>query len=230
MAHGGPIKAVIFDAYGTLFDVYSISTLAEDLFPGRGTKLAELWRDRQIDYSRLRTLSGQYRDFWLITQDALEYAATRLDLGMTAAYRMQLLDQYAQLAAFAEIKSSLRDLAARGFKLGILTNGNDTMIAQNIRAADLDGLFDHILSVAHVRQFKTAPAAYQMGPDAFGTSAGEILFVSSNHWDVCGAAWFGYHTLWVNRAGLPPEQLGISPDAQGADLRAVVLYLDSLAN
>ncbi len=223
-----PVKVIIFDAYGTLFDVYSISQVAEEIFPGHGERLAELWRDRQIDYTRIRTLSDQYRDFWLITVDALNYACARLGLDLNDDRRAQLLDQYGRLSAFPENIQTLQTLRARGFRLGILTNGNRTMIDQNIQSAQMTGLFDHVQSVEKVGKFKTAPQAYQLGPDAFDLPSANILFVSSNNWDICGAGWFGYHTFWVNRASLPPEQLGIGPNGQGADLTSVVSYLDAL--
>lgn len=224
MAEAGLIKAVAFDAYGTLFDVYSIGALAEELFPGAGKALAELWRDRQIDYTRIRTLSGRYADFWSVTGDALNFACDRLGLALTPDARARLMDQYARLGAFPENLGVLESLRRLGLPLAILSNGTPAMIASAVSAAGMDGLLDHILSADSVRRFKTAPEAYQLGPDAFGCPAGEILFVSSNAWDVCGATWFGYTAFWVNRAGAPLERLGVRPAGEGRSLADVVNF------
>jgi 2-haloacid dehalogenase len=221
------IKAVLFDAYGTLFDVYSVSLAAEKLFPGHGARFAEIWRDRQIDYTRLRTLSDQYKNFWDITADALDFTAARLGLSLTPEARVALLSAYETLTPFPENIGALKQLRAHGLPLGILTNGNHSMIAGHVRNAGMDDLFDHILSVEAVRKFKTAPEAYQLGPDAFGLPAHEILFVSSNNWDACAATWFGYQTFWVNRANALAERLGVEATAIGKTLNDVVQFLQT---
>jgi 2-haloacid dehalogenase len=223
------IKAIAFDAYGTLFDVYSVGTLAEELFPGFGAELAALWRDRQIEYTRIRTMSGQYADFWQITGDALEFACERLGLPLTGRARERLMGQYARLPPFPENLAALQQLRAQAIPLAILSNGTPGMIANAVSAAGMDGLFAHLLSVDGVRRFKTAPEAYQLGPDAFGCPAQDILFVSSNAWDACGATWFGYTTFWVNRAGAPLERLGVRPTAEGRTLSDVVGFVTTAA-
>ena len=224
MVEARTIKGIAFDAYGTLFDVYSIGALAEEIFPGDGKALAELWRDRQIDYTRIRTQSGQYADFWTVTGDALDFACDRLALALTPRDRDRLMAQYERLDAFPENLRVLQELRRLGVPLGILSNGTPWMIANAVAAAGMDGLFDHILSADSVRKFKTAPEAYQLGPDAFGCAASEILFVSSNAWDACGATWFGYQTFWVNRAGAPLERLGARPVGEGRSLDDVVAF------
>jgi 2-haloacid dehalogenase len=135
--------------------------------------------------------------------------------------------QYERLTAFPENRNLLQRLKSHGLPLAILSNGTAQMIASAVSAAGMDGLFDHILSVDQVKRFKTAPEAYQLGPDAFGCPACEILFVSSNGWDVCGATWFGYTTFWVNRAGAPLERLGVQPSAQGRSLSDVAAFLEA---
>jgi len=219
------INAVLFDAYGTLLDVYSVSLAAENFFPGQGARFAEIWRDRQIDYTRLRTLSNQYKNFWDITIDALDFTAEKLGLPMSPDQRVALLSAYETLTPFEENIPALKRLRTLGLPLGILTNGNHAMINGHVTNAGMDGLFDHILSVETVRKFKTAPEAYQLGPDAFGLSAPEILFVSSNHWDACAATWFGYQTFWVNRANAPAERLGVAATVSGKSLDDVVRFL-----
>ncbi len=225
MSENGTIRAIAFDAYGTLFDVYSIGAAAEALFPGRGAALTDLWRERQLDYSRLRALCNQYADFWSVTGDALDFACDRLGLALSPTERAVLMGQYATLKAFPENLTALQRLRAAGLPLAILSNGTSEMIGSAVAAAGMTGLFDFILSVETVRTFKTAPEAYQLGPTAFGCPAAEILFVSSNGWDVCGATWFGYTTFWVNRAANPPERLGISPTAAGQSLDDVAQYV-----
>lgn len=219
------IEAVAFDAYGTLFDVYSIGRLTETLFPGKGAALADAWRIAQIDYTRIRTLSDRYRDFLAITGDALDFAAAKLGLDLEGEARAALLAQYEKLEAFPENRAVLQGLKAGGLRLAVLSNGTPEMLASAIEAAGMDGLFEHVLSVEAVRQFKTAAAAYQLGPEAFGCPASRIAFVSSNGWDVCGATWFGYRTFWVNRASAALDRLGVEPDGEGRDLTDLVEFL-----
>ncbi|GIZ51500.1 haloacid dehalogenase type II [Noviherbaspirillum aridicola] len=219
------LHAIVFDAYGTLFDVYSISALAEKRFPGRGASLAELWRDKQIEYTRLRTMCSTYKPFWEVTQDALVFACRRLGLDLTLDAQNALMGQYARLQAFPENLGVLRKLKDMGLKLAILSNGNPQMLESAVSAAGMEGIFHHILSVDAVKKYKTAPEAYQMAPDVFGLSPKNMLFVSSNGWDVCGAAWFGYTTFWVNRAAAPLEELGVKPDAEGRDMKAMLDFV-----
>ncbi len=221
-----PINAIAFDAYGTLFDVYSISTLAEKLFPSQGVALAGLWRAKQIEYSQLRTLCATYKPFWEVTQDALVFSCKKLKLDLSFEAQNALMGQYSKLQAFPENLAVLRQLKEQRIKLAILSNGNPQMLDAVVKAAGMQGLFNHILSVDLVKKYKTAPEAYQLGPDVFGLSARNILFVSSNCWDVCGASWFGYTTFWVNRTAAPLEELGVAPNAQGRDLTDVLAYFE----
>ena len=214
-------RAVLFDAYGTLFDVYSVGLLAEQLFPGHGERLAVLWRDKQIDYTRLLTMSGRYRPFWDVTRAGLRFAAARLALSLDAASEERLMNQYRHLSAFPENREVLAELKRRGIVAGILSNGDPEMLGVAVKSAGFSGLLTHVLSVHGVKRFKTDPAAYAIGPQALKLPASEILFVSSNGWDAIGATWFGYTTLWVNRAGLPLEQLDTAPTRTGSSLREV---------
>jgi 2-haloacid dehalogenase len=216
--------AVLFDAYGTLFDVYSVTARAEQLFPGQGQALAAQWRTTQIDYTRLYTLSGRYKPFWDITQDALRYSLKRLNLPADTQAEKALMGQYACLSAFPENLPTLRALKQQGVRTGILSNGDPQMLQIAIDSAAMSGLFDWVLSVDAVKQFKTAPAAYALGAQAVGKPASEILFVSSNGWDACCATWYGYQTLWVNRAGLPVEELGATPTRIGSSLNDVMQF------
>jgi 2-haloacid dehalogenase len=220
-------KAVLFDAYGTLFDVYSVGLLAEQLYPGQGNALSVLWRDKQIEYTRLVTTSNHgahYQPFWDLTRAGLRYACRRLALELAPAAEERLMNQYRHLSAFPENKEVLAALKAKGVVTGILSNGDPEMLGVAVRSAALEGLLDHVLSVDVVRKYKTDPAAYALGPQATGLDAKQIAFVSCNAWDALAATWFGYRTLWVNRYQLPFEELGTQPTRTGTSLRDVLAF------
>jgi len=221
------LRAVVFDAYGTLFDVYSVGLLAEQLFPGLGNALGVLWRDKQIEYTHLTSMSGRYRPFWELTRSALRYAAQRLALPLTDAAESQLMNQYRHLSSFPENHGVLAELARRGVPAAILSNGDPEMLAVGVKSAGLQDFIAHVLSVDAVRKYKTDPAAYALGPQALGLPARQILFVSSNCWDAIGATWYGYTTLWVNRQGLPLEALDTEPTHTGTSLRDVLGFFPS---
>ena len=220
------IQAIAFDAYGTLFDVYSISQLAERFFPGHGIELAQMWRSKQIEYTQLRTMCSMYKPFWEVTQDALVFVCKKLELNLSLNAQNTLMGQYARLDAFPENLSALKSLRASGYKLSILSNGTTPMLQSAVDAAGMQGIFSHLMSVETVLKYKTAPEAYQLGPDVFGVPAKNILFVSSNCWDVCCATWFGYTTFWVNRANAPLEELGVTPHGSGHSLNDVIEFVE----
>jgi 2-haloacid dehalogenase len=218
-------KAVLFDAYGTLFDVYSVAMLAEQLFAGQGQALSILWRDKQIEYTRLVTTSNDgahYQPFWELTRAGLRYACKRLKLTLTSEIESQLMNQYRHLSAFPENREVLQALKSRGIATGILSNGDSEMLGIAVRSAGLEGLLDHVISVDSVRKFKTHPQAYALGEQATGVRAKQIVFVSCNAWDALAATWYGYQTLWVNRYDLPFEELGTQPSRTGSTLRDVL--------
>jgi len=207
-----------------------VALLAEQLFPGQGERLSMLWRDKQIEYTRLVSMSAaagpdgadHYRPFWELTRAGLRYAAARLELALDGAAEERLMNQYRHLSAFPENREVLVELRQRGIPAGILSNGDPDMLAVAVRSAGMTDLLQHVISVHGTRRYKTDPAAYALGPAALGLAAREILFVSSNAWDALGATWFGYTTMWVNRAGAPPEQLGPPPTRTGRSLRDVL--------
>ncbi len=235
-------RAVLFDAYGTLFDVYSVAQLAEQLFPGHGQTLSVLWRDKQIEYSRLVTTSNHgahYLPFWQLTQAALQYAmkvvvsratvqgaSGPLDANYLLEASSQLMNQYRHLSAFPENKEVLQALKDRGIPTGILSNGDPAMLDVAVKSAGLQTLLDHVISVDSIRKYKTHPDAYALGSQATGLQPKQILFVSSNGWDALAATWYGMQTLWVNRAGLPFEELGTQPTRTGTSLRDVMHFFD----
>ena len=229
--HG--VRAVLFDAYGTLFDVYSVALLAEQLYPGQGQALSQLWRDKQIEYTRLVSASAKgpqresvYRPFWALTRAALRYACKRLKLELSGEREERLMNQYRHLSAFPENREVLQALKARGIVTGILSNGDPAMLQAAVQSAGLAGLLDHVISVDAIRSYKTDPAAYALGEQATGLKAPQIAFVSSNGWDALAATWYGFQTLWVNRQGLPQEEIGPAPTRVATSLHSV---LDMLA-
>jgi 2-haloacid dehalogenase len=226
-------RAVLFDAYGTLFDVYSVALLAEQLFPGQGQRLAQLWRDKQIEYTRLVTTSNHgahYRPFWALTRSALTWAinsvapVARTDWPAFEARAAQLMNQYRHLSAYPENHEVLQALKSRGIVTGILSNGDPDMLGIAVRSAGLEGLLDHVISVDAIRQYKTHPDAYALGEQATGLSRHQIVFVSSNAWDALGATWYGFRTLWVDRQGQPFEELDTPPTRTGTSLREVLTF------
>jgi 2-haloacid dehalogenase len=202
-------RGFLFDAYGTLFDVHSVVEAGRAV-TADPMALSLMWRQKQLEYTWLRALMGRYEDFWAVTESALRYAVARLGLRATEAQIASLMDTYLRLACFPEVKSALERL--RGRPLGILSNGSPTMLEAAVRSSGLGGLIDHVLSVDAVRTYKPSPLVYALGPKALGIPAGNLLFVSSNAWDVAGAKAFGYRVCWCNRLNAPPEELGVTAD------------------
>ena len=229
------IKAVVFDAYGTLFDVYSVQTLAEQLYPGHGADIAVKWRDKQVEYTRLITQSDPhnpagsqfFRPFWELTRLSLEYTLDRLKLSRGAGQVDALMQQYAQLTPFPENLAVLQKIKAMGLTTAILSNGSVDMLNSAVKSAGMEEVLDHLISVDPIRLFKTSPESYGLVQQSIPVAKDEVLFVSSNAWDALGGTWFGFTTHWVNRQGLPFEALGPRPHFFGPDLSSV---LQSLAH
>jgi 2-haloacid dehalogenase len=204
-------RAFVFDAYGTLFDVHSVIEAGRAV-TSDPQALSALWRQKQLEYTWLRSLMGRYEDFWAVTEAALRFSLERLGIVAEEAAIRRLMDAYLSLATFPEVEPALAAMA--GAPLGILSNGSPSMLAAAVRSSGLDGRFAHVLSVDAVRTYKPSRAVYQLGTRAFALPAEDILFVSSNGWDVAGAKAFGYRTCWCNRLGAPTEQLGVKPDLE----------------
>ena len=219
-----PPRAVVFDAYGTLFDVYSVGLAAEQMFPGHGERLAALWRDKQIEATRLVSMAGRYQPFWALTRAGLRWAAARLGLKLDAEGEERLMNQYRHLSPFPENREVLQALQARGVPAAIIATGAPEMLAVAVKSAGFTDLLQHVISVHPVACFKPDPRVYALAPATLGCAARDILFVSSNGWDALGATWYGFTTLWVNRAGLPPEPLDPPPTRTGTSLRDVLSF------
>ena len=222
-------KLIAFDAYGTLFDVYSMGLLAEELFPGNGSALALMWRDRQIEYTRLVTMSDPnpggskyYLPFWDLTICSLRYVCKRMDLELSSVNEKRLMDQYAKLTGFPDSLNVLKTIKERGIATGILSNGSREMLATVVQSNGLEPYLDKVVTIEEVRLFKTAPQAYELLLKAFPVQKHEVLFVSSNAWDALAAKWFGFDVFWVNRLGHPFEEIGEKPTYEGKSLTEVL--------
>jgi len=201
-------QALVFDAYGTLYDVHSVIQRCDQLWPGKGTALSQLWRAKQLEYTWQRTLMRRYLRFSQITRDALEYACAALKLPLDGAKAETLWQEYLRLAPYADVPGALQRFAGR--KLAILTNGSPDMIEPLVQHSGLQ--FDAVLSVDAVKQFKPVPEVYQLAIDRLGVAKEAIGFVSSNCWDALGAKSFGFRVYWINRTGAPVDKLGFQPD------------------
>jgi|SRR6059036_2532036 2-haloacid dehalogenase len=207
--HG--IKAVVFDAYGTLFDVRSVARLAEELFPGRGAALTDTWRTKQLEYSWLVSLMERYEDFWSLTERGLRFACRVLGLPDDDDKRARLMDEYLRLAVFEDVQPAFARLG--NLPRTILSNGAPRMLGAVIEHNRLTGALAHVISVDEVRVFKPSPRVYRLAPERLGMPPESIAFVSSNAWDAQGARAFGLWTCWVNRRGAALDELGFAPDA-----------------
>jgi 2-haloacid dehalogenase len=202
-------RGYVFDAYGTLFDVHSVVEAGREITADPAT-LSLTWRQKQLEYTWLRALMGRYEDFWAVTESALRYTLRRLGLQATEAQIRRLMDAYLALACFPEVPAALARLQGR--PRAILSNGAPRMLHAAVTTSGLTGALEHVLSVDAVRTYKPAPAVYALAPRATGVDAGDLLFVSSNAWDVAGAKAFGYQVAWCNRQDAPEEELGVRAD------------------
>jgi 2-haloacid dehalogenase len=212
------IQGYVFDAYGTLFDVHSVVEAGRALTPDP-IALSAMWRQKQLEYTWLTTLMGRYVDFWAITEAALRYTVRRLDLHAGESDLRRLMDAYLTLCCFPEVTRALERLEGR--PRVILSNGAPRMLAAAVESSGLARLLHHVISVDAVKRYKPAPEVYALGPRTLALDAGDLLFVSSNAWDVAGAKAFGYRVAWCNRTQAPAEELGLRPDV-------VVSRLDEL--
>ncbi len=218
------IDACVFDAYGTLFNLAAAAARHKDALGENEKPLSDIWRVRQIEYTWLRSLMGDYAPFWEVTQNALDYALASLGID-DAALRQKLLDVYWKLDAFAEVPDMLARLKGAGLKTAVLTNGSPDMIQAAIDNAGIGGVLDAAFSVDTVGIFKPHPSVYQLAVDGLSVPKERICFMSSNAWDVAGAAYFGFRVVWVNRYGQPQENLPGTPEQVITDLSALPALL-----
>jgi 2-haloacid dehalogenase len=200
------IDACVFDAYGTLFDFAAAAARYKDELGDKEKPLSDMWRVRQLEYTWLRSLMGEYVEFWQVTQDALDYSMSALDIE-DVGLREKLLDMYWELDAFPEVPDMLKTLKAGGMKTAVLTNGSPDMVQGAIDSAGIGDVLDASFSVDSVKIFKPHPSVYQMVPDTFDVGSRRVCFMSSNAWDAAAAANFGFRVVWINRYGQPPENI-----------------------
>jgi 2-haloacid dehalogenase len=219
------IQALVFDLYGTLCDVHSVVVACEKQFPGRGRELSLLWRQKQLEYTWLRSLMDRYEDFEKATHDALAFACRQLKLDLPQEAHAQLCDAYLHLEPFGEVPAALQALKARGLRLAVLSNGSPRSIEAVVTHARIAPFLDELVSADAARIFKPHPRVYELAERRLGVPRSAVLFVSSNSWDATGASCYGYATCWVNRAGGCFDELGRSPDMEVPHLGALTAAL-----
>ncbi len=228
MPESGGVRACVFDAYGTLFDFASAAERCRDELGDRTKPLTTLWRDKQLQYTWLRSLQNRHADFWHVTGEALDYALDSLELA-SPALRARLMNLYLHLEAFPEVPEVLRELRTRGLITAILSNGTPAMLASAVETAGLKNLFDAVLSVEEVGAYKPHPTVYQLAVNRLGVPAHEIVFQSSNAWDAYGASAFGMRAVWCNRHGQKTERLPGRPEAVIRSLRELPALVNELS-
>lgn len=216
------IKGIVFDLYGTLFDVHSVVQLCDAYFPGRGPEVSTLWRQKQLEYTWLRSLMGQYLSFEEATEDGLVFTCKRLGLILPDTVRVALCNEYLRLQPYPETPAALVALQAKGLPLAILSNGSVRSIGSVVSHSGLEKYFDHLISVEAVKVFKPDFRVYELAEKTLGFARSDILFVSSNPWDASGAKHFGYTVCWVNRNDSVFDELGATPDIVVKGLDALV--------
>ncbi|MGO9986726.1 MAG: haloacid dehalogenase type II [Rhodomicrobium sp.] len=224
MTASQPVKACVFDAYGTLFDVHAPAAALASELGERGPAISAQWRAKQLEYTWLRSLMGRYADFAQVTADALDTVLAANGLSASPV-RDKLLTLYTSLAAYPDAAPCLQALKSAGARTGILSNGSHAMLAAAVTSAKLGGLLDYVLSVDPVRIYKPSPKVYDLAPNAFGVEPGQIAFVSANGWDCAGAAAFGFRVIHVNRFNQPDERLGAPPEAHVLSLSEASAHL-----
>jgi len=214
-------RAFVFDAYGTLFDVHAAIARHRTAAGPDADRFSEAWRTKQLEYTWTLTLAGRYADFWTLTERALDYCFARFP-SVDRALKPRLLDAYMALDAFGDARTVLTDLKGTGFAAAILSNGSPSMLTAAVEAARIGGELDAVLSVDAIRMFKPRPEVYALVTDHFKVAPRDVVFVSSNRWDVMGAHNFGFRTAWVNRAGMPDEYNEFAPEAVVRDLTGLL--------
>ncbi|HEU0230050.1 MAG TPA: haloacid dehalogenase type II [Burkholderiaceae bacterium] len=216
-------KAIVFDLYGTLYDVHSVIEQCDCAYPGKGAEISLLWRQKQLEYTWLRSLMGQrlYIPFEQATRDALVYTCGHLGVDLDDTTCAALCDAYLKLSPYPEVPAALARLQSMGLPLAILSNGSAFSINSVVNHSGLQARFTHLLSVDPARTFKPDPRVYTLACEAFSLPADQILFVSSNAWDASGAYHFGFDVCWVNRRGAVFDELGAAP-------RAIVKGIDEI--
>lgn len=218
------IKALVFDAYGTLFDVHSVGKECNEVFPNKGDAISQSWRKKQLEYFFLRQLMQRYKPFDEITKDALNYACKENGAELSKENEKRLMDAYLKLDLFEEVETVLQQLSQK--KLVVFSNGSKNMIDPLVEQSNIRSSIDLVISADEIKQYKPTPAAYNHALEQLEMKREEILFMSSNPWDITGAKSFGFHTAWINRKDLVYEELDIQPDTVYSDLSGIMEWIE----
>lgn len=214
-------KAYVFDAYGTLFDVHSAVSRHFDIVGESPARVSEVWRNKQLEYTWVRTTMNRYKDFWQLTAEALDFALA-VTPGSNLECRQVLLDAYMTLDCYSEVPSVLKLLQAKGIKTAILSNGSPKMLSSAVEHAGLSDILDDQFSIDDIGIFKADPATYKMVTDKYNIEPSEVAFQSSNRWDIAGATAFGFSCNWINRTSQPDEYLDLTPKSTLSDLNGLL--------
>jgi 2-haloacid dehalogenase len=217
-------RAIAFDAL-PIFDPRPVAARVEALFPSKGSAIMNTWRTRQFEYQWLRALSGRYADFLQATEDGLLFTCKQLKLDLSADQQRQVMSEWSNLRVWPDVPEAINALHQAGLRLTVLSNMTSSVLADGLKKARLDGMFEAILSTDQIRSYKPDPRSYQLAIDRLQLRREEILFVAFAGWDVAGAKWFGYPTFWVNRFDTPAEELGVEADAAGQDLTSLTRFV-----
>jgi 2-haloacid dehalogenase len=223
-ADGLRFKAIAFDGF-PIIDPRPVFAKLEEMFPGHGQELGNIWRTRQFEYGWLRTLGGRYVDFWQLSEESLAFAASARGVGLSVTQRDQVMQSWLTLKAWPDVAPALRQLKEAGIRMAFLSNLTEAMLDAAVKNSGLESYFEPHLSTDRVKAFKPDPRAYQMGLDAFKLEKAEIAFAAFAGWDAAGAKWFGYPTFWVNRLSAPTEELSAVPDGVGSGLGDLVKFV-----
>ena len=227
-----PLNTCVFDAYGTLFDVNAAARIAANepnrkIFKGVWPSVSNIWRMKQLQYTWLRSMTGSYTDFWSITQNSLDFALEAHKLQNDLVLRERLLALYWELQPYSEVSQMLKELKKNGIKTAILSNGSPEMLNGAVKSSNLYAVIDEIISVETVKIFKPSPLVYKQVEKIMECSKSDVLFVSSNGWDIAGAAGFGFKTAWVNRLQEPIDRLAHKPMHIVEDLKSIPTFFSN---
>ena len=214
------IKAIIFDAYGTLFDVNSAAEICKDKIGDRWEPFANFWRTTQLEYTWLRSLMRRHKDFWQITEDSLDKSMKAFSID--PKMKNELLNLYTTLSTYKEVPETLKILKEKKFKLAILSNGTPSLLSQLIKSNNLDNLFDDLFSIENVKIYKPDPKVYDIPIKKYQIEKNEVAFLSANTWDVSGGGNYGYNSIWVNRNKNIFDKLDYTPNFEIRDLSKLI--------
>ena len=213
-------KAIVFDAFGTLFDVNSAAEKSKNKIGNKWENFANFWRTTQLEYTWLRSLMKKHKNFWQITEDSLDKSLETFQIDKSL--RNDLLTFYKELSPYPEVKNVLENLKKKSFKLAILSNGTPELLNHLVKSSDLENLFDDIFSVEEVKIYKPDPKVYDIPVNKYKVTKGEITFLSANTWDVSGAGNYGYNSVWVNRNNSVFDKLDYKPKNEVKNLKQLL--------